>query len=221
MDIPILCLDTCIILDMLRDPTRPDLRVHDHKASLALLNAAEAGPGIETLVAQQVGREFRDNADRVEDEARNRIAKRRADVDSLNRLVSLYGAPGRVDLAHWSGHEARCRRLADRWLKVSAEVPDSKDIVSRAFLRLNEARTPAGKGKDAMKDCVVLETYIDAVRTLRNAGRESPAVFVSSNIRDFAATDQTTIREDVRIEFEAIDLQYAPNMGAARGFLGL
>ena len=188
--------------------TRPDLRVHDHKASLALLNAAEAGPGIETLVAQQVGREFRDNADRVEDEARN-------------RLVSLYGAPGRVDLAHWSGHEARCRRLADRWLKVSAEVPDSKDIVSRAFLRLNEARTPAGKGKDAMKDCVVLETYIDAVRTLRNAGRESPTVFVSSNIRDFAATDQTTIREDVRKEFEAIDLQYAPNMGAARGFLGL
>ena len=204
---------------MLRDPTRPDLRVHDHKASLALLNAAEAGPGVETLVAQQVGREFRDNADRVEDEARNRIAKRRADVDSLNRLVS--GPPGRVDLAHWSGHEARCRRLADRWLKVSAEVPDSKDIVSRAFLRLNEARTPAGKGRDAMKDCVVLETYIDAVRTLRNAGRESPAVFVSSNIRDFAATDQTTTREDVRKEFEAIDLQYAPNMGAARGFLGL
>ena len=72
-----------------------------------------------------------------------------------------------------------------------------------------------------MKDCVVLETYIDAVRTLRNAGRESPTVFVSPNIRDFAATDRTTIREDVRKEFEAIDLQYAPNMGAARGFLGL
>ena len=219
MDIPVLCLDTCIILDMLRDPTRPDLRVHDHEASLALLNAAESGPGVETLVAQQVGREFRDNADRVEDEARNRIAKRRADIDSLNRLVS--GPPGRVDLTHWSGHEARCRRLANRWLKVGTEMPDSKDIVSRAFLRLNEARAPAGKGKDAMKDCVVLETYIDAVRTLRNAGRESPAVFVSSNIRDFAATDRTTIREDIRKEFEAIDLQYAPNMGAARGFLGL
>lgn len=92
MDIPVLCLDTCIILDMLRDPTRPDLRVHDHEASLVLLNAAESGPGVETLVAQQVGREFRDNADRVEDEARNRIAKRRADVGSLNRLVALYGA---------------------------------------------------------------------------------------------------------------------------------
>lgn len=221
MDIPVLCLDTCIILDMLRDPTRPGLRVHDHEASLALLNAAESGLGVETLVAQQVGREFRDNADRVEGEARDRIAKRRAGVDSLNRLVALYGAPGRVDLAHWSGHEARCRRLACRWLKAGTEVPDSEDIVGRAFLRLNEARTPARKGKDAMKDCVVLETYIDAVRTLRNAGRESPAVFVSSNIRDFAATDRTTIREDVREEFEAIDLQYAPNMGAARGLLGL
>ena len=111
--------------------------------------------------------------------------------------------------------------MAGRWLKVGTEVPDSEDIIGRAFLRLNEARTPARKGKDAMKDCVVLETYIDAVRTLRNAGRESPAVFVSSNIRDFAATDRTTIREDVRKEFEAIDLQYAPNMGAARGLLGL
>ena len=82
---------------MLRNPTWPDLRVHDHEASLPLLNADESGSGVETLVAQQVGREFGDNANRVEDEARNRITRRRVDVNSFSRLVTLYGAAGRVD----------------------------------------------------------------------------------------------------------------------------
>ena len=35
-NVPILCLDTCAILDILRDPTRRDVRIHEHEASLGL-----------------------------------------------------------------------------------------------------------------------------------------------------------------------------------------
>ena len=58
MDIPVLCLDTCILLDMLRDPTRKDVRVHEHNSSLVLLTAAQSGSAFEVFLAEQVEKEF-------------------------------------------------------------------------------------------------------------------------------------------------------------------
>ena len=56
---------------------------------------------------------------------------------------------------------------------------------------------------------------------LRTSGRVASAVFVSSNTRDYAAEDRTRIRDDVGQEFHSLNLLYAPNMGAARGLLGV
>ncbi len=73
MDTPVLCLDTCVILDILRDPARDDVRVHEHEASLALLSAAQSGTTLQALVAEQVNREFRDNAEQVQNDARQSL----------------------------------------------------------------------------------------------------------------------------------------------------
>ena len=53
-NVPILCLDTCAILDILRDPTRRDVHIHEQEASLSLLQATESGSNLETLIADQV-----------------------------------------------------------------------------------------------------------------------------------------------------------------------
>ena len=72
-----------------------------------------------------------------------------------------------------------------------------------------------------MKDCVILETYLEHIRSLRDQGRTASAVFVSSNTRDYAADDRTTVRDDIKHEFQSLGLEYAPSMGAARGILKL
>lgn len=159
MDIPVLCLDTCIVLDILRDPTRKDVRVHEHEASLALLSAARSGTALEILVAEQVSREFLDNVEQVQQDARQSIGALIKDISKLNTLVALYGTLCPIDLGHWNGHDKRSRKTADRWFQISTTVRESSDTVSNAFLRLNQARSPARKGKQSMKDCVILETY--------------------------------------------------------------
>lgn len=42
--LPILCLDTCAILDVVRDPVREDAHAEDHAASLALNTKDFGGP---------------------------------------------------------------------------------------------------------------------------------------------------------------------------------
>lgn len=221
MDIPVLCLDTCIVLDILRDPTRKDVRVHEHEASLALLSAARSGTALEILVAGQVSREFLDNVEQVQQDARQSIGALIQDISKLNTLVALYGTLCPIDLGHWNGHDKRSRKTADRWFQISTTVRESSDTVSNAFLRLNQARSPARKGKQSMKDCVILETYLEHMKSLRAKGRTATAVFVSSNIKDYAADDRTTIRDDIKDEFQSLGLEYAPSMSAAKGLLRL
>ena len=219
IDIPVLCLDTCILLDMLRDPTRENVRVHEHNSSLVLLMAAQSGAAFKVCVADLVKKEFLDNVIEIEKDARKRVKAFQDQVEKLNSLVSLHGTPQPIDLQHWNGHEKRCRSLADQWMQAGMIVKKSEVTLANAFHRVTQARTPARRGKQSMKDCVILETYLEHIQSLRSAGRTAPAVFVSSNIRDYASEDKTTIKDDIRTEFQSLDLRFAPNMGAARGIL--
>ena len=158
MDNPVLCSDTCAILDILRDPGRSDVRVHDHEASLALLSAAQSGKVLQVIVAEQVIREFGNNVEQVQQDARQGLVRRTRETEKLNALVALYGESQPIDLTHWSDHEKRARNMAERWLEVGTTIRETPDTVPSAFRRLNQARTPARRGKQSMKDCVILET---------------------------------------------------------------
>ena len=217
----ILCLDTCVILDIMRDPTRETTRVHEHEASLALLRAAETDKKLVVLVAEQVREEFEENADNVQAEAKRAIVKFRNQIDELNKLAGLYGSSGQLDLSHWKDHEHRCREVADRWLKVGDSISHSDQILLRASSRSIQARTPARKGKDSIKDCVILETYLERIRELREDGLTAPIVFISSNTKDYAEHSGAIVRIDIKDEFRSLELEYAPNMAAAKHLLKL
>ena len=72
-----------------------------------------------------------------------------------------------------------------------------------------------------MKDCVILETYLEHIRKIRDEDIMTPAVFVSSNTKDYAGISGVSVRDDIRTEFDELGLEYAPNMAAAKHFLEL
>ena len=216
-----LCLDTCVILDIVRDPTRNDIRTRDHTASLELLSMAERSKDLIVYIAEQVRNEFHNNVDVVQEESKNALSKFRDTASKIDQLSALYGASGRTDLSHLNNHEVRCREVADRWMKIGVPVHPSGHVFSRAFTRINQALTPAKKGKNSMADCVILETYLEHIHKLRSDGITGHAVFVSSNTRDYAGTSGAAIRDDIEQEFDNLKLEYAPNMAAAEHFLKL
>ncbi len=217
---PILCLDTCSVLDVLRDPSRRAVNPQELDASLFLLDMAETGAALEVRVADQVRREYAAQVEGVQEEATLALAELQKGVRKIDELAALYGCKEQVVLEHWDGYPERCRQAADRWMNAARTTPRPSDVEKRAFARVNKGLPPAGRGKSEMKDCVILETYLAYVRALRTESTRT-VVFVSSNTTDFANDRRNDVADEIRDELLEVDLKYAPNMRIARRLLGL
>ena len=181
---------------------------------------AETGSGLEVRVADQVRLEYADRVEGVQEKTTLALTKLQSQIQKIDELAGLHGCKGQVVLDHWDGHPKRCRKAADRWMRIAKSIPTPSDVEKRAFARVNKALPPAGRGKNEMKDCVILETYLAYVRALRVDSTRT-VVFVSSNTRDFANERGNDVADEIRAEFLAVDLKYAPNMRIARRLLGL
>lgn len=218
--IPVLCFDTCTALDLMRDPTRETVKVHERRAALDLLWSMECASNPALLMAEQVQREFNENVDRVEEETQLALKKLKAQIERIDTVAAVYGADGTTNLDHLRNHVSQARQFADRWIRLATLVRQGAHIPAKAIQRVLEARTPAKKGKDSTKDCLVIETYLDVALQLRTAGLAAPIVFVSSNIRDYAEETGVRLRTDLAGEFAALNLEFAPNLAAAKHLLG-
>lgn len=218
---PVLCADTCSVLDMMRTPTREGVQAHERLAALALVMAMEGGTQLIGLKAEQVVHELDENQPGVEDETEKSLTKLKAQLARIDAVAAAYGASGKADIAHLDDHLARALAVVARWRSASHLVQQKMEIAGRALVRVNQGRTPADKGKQAMKDCVVIETYLDAVRELRATGLTAPIVFASSNTKDYAQATGTALKSDLAKEFAGLNMAYAPNLAAAKHMLGL
>lgn len=221
--VPVLCLDICAILDLMRDPTRPGTGVNNRTAAKALLELLEGSRTLMAVVAEQVATEFAGHVHHVHDEAQAAVERLAGQIAQVDALVALHAltpsAP--IDTAHWTCHSTQTRQYAERWMAAAIRLEHSDALAARAFRRVNQARAPARPGKDSSEDCLVVETYLDAVSRLRRAGFGAPAVFLSSNTKDFTDTNTAILRPELAADFAAVDLVYAPNFGAAKHQLGL
>lgn len=221
LNAPVLCVDTCTVLDVIRDITRETVTPGDALAGLALLAAAETDAGLIVLMAEQVSLELASHVAGVEEEALNGLKKFQAQIQRIHDVAVAYGAMGPLHVRHISGHVGRARTVLDRWKNVARPVPHNDGVANRAFRRVNAPRTPARKGKESMKDCVIVEAYIEAASQLRVAGLTAPIVFASSNTKEYHAPNTTHLQLDIAADLSAVGMEYAPNFGAAKHFLGL
>ena len=215
---PILCVDTCAILDILRDPRRDNVRVNEQSASISLLGHAES-ERLDVLVTRLVRTEFADHVDEVQREAETGISAVADAIAKIDALATLHGSPGRTATLHWAGHGGRCRQIADRWMNVGKDALESNDIESRAVRRVLQGRAPSRRGKDSTKDCIILETYLEYIRSAREERVAAPIVFVSSNTTDYA-TSSARLSQDISADFAQLQIDFAPNMAAAKVLLG-
>jgi hypothetical protein len=217
---PILCVDTCSLLDILRDPRRESIRPHEATAAHNLVAAAEAGR-LTVLMAPQVIVELGDNRAKVEGETVAALEKLREMVKRVDGWVAAFGSAGTMETSHLAGHVDRASALVDRWLRAAIVIAEGPEIPGRAFDRVRTARTPSRKGKENMKDCTVIETYLDFVGAFRNEGGAAKVVFVSANTNDYAGDVGAVLKPDLAAEFATFKLEYEPNLAAAEHALGL
>lgn len=222
-NVPVVCLDTCSVLDVVRDPFRDMSLPHDAAAAATLLQALEVGPNLVGLLAEQVQLEIGGHFAEVTAEAERGLRKLRAHVARVDGLVRAFGGTASTDLSAWDQHLATASSVAQRWAQASTAVPQSPSVPNQAYLRVMRVKAPARKGKDSLQDCVVLETYLEAVGELRRIGLATPVVFLSSNTADYgeSSTKRSQLHPELIPEFAALNMHYAAGFGMARVLLGL
>lgn len=216
-NVPVLCVDTCSILDLMRDPTRDTVLVRDRRAAIDLLSAGESG-ALVCLLAEQVAFELAANLPEVQRDAEQALATLKSQLNRIDEVAIAYGSSGRADISHLDDHVVRALGVVNRWEEASIKATQSAEIAGRAFVRVNQARTPARKGKESMKDCVVIETYLDECTQLRSSGFSCPIVFLSSNTKEYL-NETRNLKSDIAGEFAALGVEFASSFSAAKHFL--
>ena len=218
---PVLLLDTCSILDIVRAPTREQVSVHDIKAVHSLLDRATGSTRqVSLVVTQQVIKEFEEHLDDVARDCCKAIRKAsdsHAGILERIRALSLSNnLPGTVDLPSL-GFPERSRCLAKQVIQASSVLKDRDDreLLDNASFRSIEGRPPAKKGKDSIKDCLIIESYFRLARAVQDNKFSCKMVFITSNKHDYEQ-DHRYLHPDLREEFNLVGLDYSPNWSAAR-----
>ncbi|MFG6433708.1 PIN domain-containing protein [Roseateles sp. LYH14W] len=182
---PVLMLDTCSLLDIVREPMRHDCRLGNVKAAMAMLAAAETGSRLTVLIAEQVSLELNDNLADVLQVAGKAMREYITQANHIDRVAMEYGAAGATSTTHLVDHVARATAVLSRWVAVGISVPAGPAVAQKAMDRVRHGVAPARRGKENSKDCFVIESYLETAAQLNAAGFAGRMVFGSSNTNEY------------------------------------
>jgi len=218
---PVLMLDTCVVLDIVRDITRKTVHVHNIKAAIEILKAAESGSNLVLLMAEQTSVELNDNLQNVEKESQVALEKFLEQAERIDEIAIEFGAQGAMVTAHLDDHVTRARAVLDRWVHASIQVKPGPDAGSKAMMRVVNAIAPSRRGKESAKDCLVVETYLETAAQLRAANFNGKIVFGSSNTDDYFDPNTKKLYAKLQQEFAVDAIEFGHNFGSMKHELGL
>jgi hypothetical protein len=205
---PILFLDTCVLLDIIRAPAR-DLTA-EVRAGVEL-RALQASSTVRLFVQDIVHREWIDNlpAARREGEAGVRAFTATWQIAAdMGQLAPPLPAlpPGTLidDL----------EQLSRDLLFAADSLDRDHDGMSWAIDRVVAKQKPSS-GKGMVKDCHILGHALRLSNLLAVAAYPHSRVLISSNRSDFAAPNATVFHPDIVPDAIATGLRYAISLEAA------
>ena len=219
---PVLCLDTCDLLDVIQ--CLPDRQVALVEPAEALRKALTASlPDAWLVISYLVPIEWSQNLAPIVAQANRHLITLDKQIAEVHQAWKDSGSSLPFPAASYAGPHlvARLQDLAEALLKQAITLDQEDACVLRAFRRVIDKRRPAHKG--AIKDSIHLEHYLELVRQLRAAGFVGRCVFVSGNAADFWE-DRTTATLHPNLAADLgppVNLEFFGRLGAALGSLGI
>jgi hypothetical protein len=213
---PVLFLDTCILLDVVRSPLRnkPD----EVRFGRIFLDAVQKSPKtIHLLIPSPVATEWNTHILERENECRTA-------VDACNAVSAICGHLALPAVAVLPAAvltmPAVLRQLSTDLLAACVTIDHDADALGRAVNRIvastHPVKRPDSKGAT---DAVILEHAVETTGQLRNAGFAGNCLFVSSNTKDYAAPGSTNLHLQLAPAFNHVNLEYAVSLTDAHAVL--
>jgi hypothetical protein len=213
---PVLFLDTCILLDIVRAPLRskPD---EVRFAQLFLTSVRKNPKTIHLLVPSPVQPEW-------DTHIQERVNECATALNACNAVAAICGhLPLPVVAALPAGvltMPILLRQLSTDLLAACVTIDNdglaSVRAVDRIIASRHPVKQPHSKGA---KDSVILEHAVETTAQLRSAGFAEICIFVSSNTGDFANPGSTNLHAQLAASFNPVSLRYAVSLADAEGVL--
>jgi hypothetical protein len=214
---PVLCIDTCCVLDILREPYRENHTGRSIQPADTLEIAVDSSR-LTILAAHTITVELHRNTANVVDELNGELR----DLDAqINRAASAAAACG-VQLGPFASFEkcdlatplkSRMNTFVSKFVHLEEDQACSSKAMDRAIRRIRPAR------KGNVLDAIIIEHYLEVGRRLVASGFARPVVFASSNTSDYC--DGRTLHPDLDPDFVAATLQFVTDFRWAISALGI
>jgi hypothetical protein len=208
---PVLFLDTCIYLDIIRAPDR-SLKGYVQSGLDLLGLLTEDTPRCTLVAVSMIPREWTDNAEQVRDEENGRLMKLQKPADMFHDTCSTlnitppFGRPNYSSVGMIERLHEVSKKLLDRSMLLDKDDACRLRGVDRVVFKI----PPAEHSKE-VKDCVIVEECLELTRQLRANGFTSKCVFCTSNTKDYGEPGGK-LHPILDTEFVAIDLLFTSNL---------
>ncbi len=183
--LPVFFPDTCVLLDVIR-ATKRGLRDCVKSASELLQLQIDSPHRALIVKSSVVDHEWRQHAPEVLDEVRRHLREIEAQSSEFHDACQRLGIAIPFQRANYSslGVAEALFGLSEQLMNAAHCLEPDGSSRDRAFDRVLTNSPPSKKGGE-VKDCVIIEDYLEVARRTRNAGFRGKLVFCTSNTQDY------------------------------------
>jgi hypothetical protein len=211
-DRPVLFLDTCILLDVIRATYRCLGSGYVRRAAELRTLLTSSPPQGALVVASMVPKEWSDNAATVRDEVRAHLVKMQEQAVHFHDACGALGIGLTFGRPFYPGPSLADRlydlskALLDCSVRLDADVACASRGVGRVV-----AKTPPSKQGGEVKDCVIVEECLELTRGLRANSFARKCVFCTSNTDDYGGPGGG-LHPTLATEFATVGLSFTSNL---------
>lgn len=197
---PLLYLDTCVLLDIVRAPIRESIDSTSARIACELKARSETTPrGLWLVTSETVQLEWAVNSSDIVAEVEREILRLEA-----RRKHFLAAATAISNVAYEHGQREGSLGLSEQLEAAASSLlnacliiqPNDTHMVG-AMNRVKRNLAPARRGKSEPKDCEIYELFLCLCRYLRSNGFSGPCVFSSSNTNEYGAINSGGVQPEL------------------------
>lgn len=209
--LPVLFIDTCSLLDVIRAPARPDQLKGCVRGATELHRFATGSPlSCRLVVASQVPDEWNQHANAEATVLRKHLAKLDESIADFHAACELLGLPAFASSVYSNIRLPEHLFLLSQRLLDTALHLDAQDNTDIRALRRAKDRIPPSKRGGEVKDCIILEECLEVATGLRAAGFTRRIVFCTSNTDDYC--EGTQLHPAIASDFAPLGVVFTKNL---------
>lgn len=214
--VPLLFLDTCAILDIIRLP----FRVQEPSRAKSHLAAAQdainliSNEKLKIILLPNVPTEYNDNIANTKEE----LSKYLNTIDKSIKVLKSLQLSTTVTIPDNFIYSLNTIETLDNIctniLSNSIHIKESDTLVLRANTRVVRDLPPSRKG--SIKDCIIYEHCLELSRQLRDNGFTETLIFHTSNTKDFC--DSNHPKQEIKLDIDELDINFCTDWSWAASF---